>query len=763
MDAKINVRPGTNVDSPSPNVKGDATQSHEPSSIIPGGSGSFFWSESAADSPDQALKSPQSPTELAQVGPEILTDGTTRNDPGIGSYDSTDNSLAHDSNQKLLTSLLGCFIKARGHKDSMKGISEKVRRVLQEQPNIDVNELIDGQSILHVACRYGQLQLLKDVLKRPNANVNVMTRDGLAGLHIACHQNNPNVAVVKTLLQSTHIDVNIRDGATFRTPLHVAALQGNHTPMKMLLDKAETDLQSKDLDGYLPVHYAAAHPIRPRIVMFAEDDKEDEDDSDDILLRLCEIEDINARTHQEQGLLHLAAQAGNTTALKVFLAQPGLDINMVDAHGDTALHLVEDTIVAGMLLDKGIDANIQNADGNTALHSALVERCMTGLADLLLHHTKLDGDLPNKKGEQFMHLAAAKWGIETFNRVTAKCLPRSGNVQAANGETVLHIAARVGDIDIIKRLLDIPGIDLNVQDEVGQSPLHLSCGKGHISVVQTLLNDPFTHINARDAWRQTPLHLACKEGHLEIVRLLLNHFHVDVEAADLRGWTPLHYASQSALGEPIVRALLPFTLDIDKQGLANGETALHVAALGGHFSIVRSLLEQGADPRITCTGLVGSDGVNGQDAAGVASKIEIVDLIRHYRWRKVSIIPDPLSDSQKTLLKSHASGVYISWVWPRNEDLPDGHGDSPRRRRRRIFPDIRPVHDIYDGLENHSLFDASRWQLRSSSLNEKKGPHDLIITERQRATKWVHFSAQSVSNIKPATNMQSMSSSGPRK
>ncbi|KAH8773678.1 ankyrin repeat protein, partial [Diaporthe sp. PMI_573] len=95
---------------------------------------------------------------------------------------------------------------------------------------------------------------------------------------------------------------------------------------------------------------------------------------------------------------------------------------------------------------------------------------------------------------------------------------------------------------------------------------------------------------------QTPLHLACKEGHLEIVRLLLNHFQVDVEAADLRGWTPLHYASQSALGEPIVCALLPFALDIDKQGLANGETALHVAALGGHFSIVRSLLEQGADP-----------------------------------------------------------------------------------------------------------------------------------------------------------------------
>lgn len=739
MDAKINASTCADVDSPSPTVEGYANQRHEPSSILPQGSGSSFWSERAADPPEQVLKSPQF---TPKVGPDVLGDGMTRGDPGVGSSDSADNDCLPDLVQESLTSLVGPLITGQNKKGFTKTISDRVRRVLQEHPNVDVNELIDGQSILHLACRHGPLQLLKDVLERPNANVNVKTSDGLAGLHIACRAD--KIAVVEALLQSPDIDINIRDGENSRTPLHIATMQGNQAPMKMLLDMAGIDLQSRDIDGSLPVHYAAANPIRSIKWRFTKDVGNDH--RNDILHRFCENGAINARTHEKRGPLHLAAQARNTAALKAFLAQPGVNINMRDAHGDTALHLAADIDVAGMLLNRGIDANIKNVDGNTALHSAL-EECKTELVDLLLQHTKLDEDMPNEKGELFMHQAAAKFGIETFNRIAATSLSRNVNVPTANGETVLHIASRAGDIEIVRYLLGIPGIDLNVQNKNGSSPLHFACENGHIGTVQSLLENLFTYVNARDAWRQTPLHLACKEGNLDIVRLLFNNANLDTDATDLRGWTPLHYASQCPLGELIVCELLPFTSDIDKQGLAHGETALHLAASVGNFRTVQSLLEHGADPRITCTGLVVSNGANGQDAAGVASKIEIVDLIRHYRWRKVSIIPDPLSNPQKTLLGRHAGGVYIFWVWPGTESLSHGHGKVPKRRRRRILPDIRAVHEMYNGLSEPDLFDETKWQLRSASLNEEKRPHGVSTSDRQRATKWVHFSAQSVSSI----------------
>lgn len=740
MDAKIDASTCADVDSPSPAVEGYANQRHEPSSILPQGSGSSFWSERVANSPEQVLKSPQS---TAKVGPDALDDGMTRDDPGIGPSGSADNNCLPDSIRESLTSLVRPLIIRQNKKGFTKTIGDRVRRVLREHPNVDVNdELIDGQSILHLACRHGPLQLLKDVLERPNTNVNVKTSDGVAALHIACRAD--NVAVVEALLQSPDIDINIRDGEDSRTPLHIAALQGNQALMKMLLDMTGIDLQSTDIDGSLPVHYAAANPIRPIKWRSTKDILSDR--PNDILQRLGENGAINARTHEKRGPLHLAAQARNTAALKAFLEQPGLDINMIDAHGDTALHLVECIDIAGMLLNGGLDPNIKNVDGNTALHSALEDR-KTELVELLLQHTKLDENMPNEKGELFMHLAAANSGIETFNRIAATSLPRNVNIPTANGETVLHIASRAGDIEIVRYLLSIPGIDLNVQNENGSSPLHLACENGHIGTVQSLLDNLFTYVNARDAWRQTPLHLACKEGYLDIVRLLFNNANLDTDAADLRGWTPLHYASQCPLGEVIVSELLPFTIDVDKQGLAHGETALHLAASGGHFRTVQSLLEHGADPRITCTGLVVSNGANGQDAAGVASKIEIVDLIRHYRWRKVSIIPDPLSNSQKTLLERHAGGVYIFWVWPRTESLSNGPGKIPKRRRRRILPDIRAVHEMYSGLTEPEVFDETKWQLRSSSLNEKKRPHGVSTSERQRATKWVHFSAQSVSKI----------------
>jgi ankyrin repeat protein len=676
------------------------------------------------------MNRPQLPAEMAQAN-------ATEFETGINSSNATDGSLLN-SDQDLLRILLEPLLRGTKQRLIIRRITRKIESAL-EKPNINVNELFDGQSILHIACRYGQSNLVMKVLKRPDADVNIKNSDGLTGLHIACRAGSyEHVVVVEALLESPHIDVNIRDPATCRTPLHIAALQGNQASMKMLLKIPSIDLQSTDTDGYLPVHYAAAHPMSPVGVTFAEDIEAH--DTNEILLRLCKVEDINAKTSQGLGLLHLAAQAGNTRALKVLLARPGLDINMVETHGNTALHLVEDASVAGILLGGGMDANVQNADGNTALHLAL-ERSMAPLVDLFLQHTNLDGDIPNKKGDRLMHIAAAKCDPETFDWITATCLPRDVNVPGANGETVLHIAARVWQINIAKRLLNMPGIDLNAQDDAGRTPLHLSCEQGHLEFVQCLLDDPFTHVNARDRWRQTPLHIVCKEGHSGIVRLLLSHVHTDAEPTDLRGWTPLHYASQSAYGEPIVSDLLKFTLDVDKKGLANGETALHVAALGGRFNIVRNLLEQGADPHITCTGLVGSDSCKSQDAAGVASKMEIVDLIRDYRWRKPSIIPDPLSDSQKTLLASRASDVCIFWVWPRADD----HGIGSRPRRRGLLPDIRAVHEIYDNLADPDPYSEIQGQLKSSSLKKNNNFDKQTITGRNRATKWVHFSAQSVS------------------
>lgn len=756
MEEQLTISNGAGANSPILNGEDDATpMGHEPSSLPHQDAtfqNTFFWPEGTNNLPCQELNPSQATTESAQIAPEFLNPDTMPNMIGIGSqaqldWGSNENTFHED--QQSWRSVMRTMLRARYKKKTSTKV--KFRRILEKYLDVDVNELVDGQGILHDACRLNQLDLLDVILERSEVNVNLKTHEGLAGLHIACEEN--NVSVVVRLLQSPQIDVNIRDSANFRTPLHFAAMQGNQELMRRLLDVANVDERAKAADGYLPVHYAAAHPMQAIQSWFSDDAK---DDTDDVLLRLCAQGAVNARNAQGRGPLHLAAQAGHIAALRVFLAHPELDINVRDAYGDTALHLAESTGVAGLLLEKGLDVNVQNTDGNTALHCALQFRSAE-LIHFLMDHTKLDSDIQNKKGEHYMHIAATKWDLQTFKQFVATPPDRNLNLSDGNGETALHIAARSENIDIVEYLLSIPSTAVNARDKMGRTSLHLACEKGHIEIVKRLLIHPSIYVNAPDRESSKPLHLACGKGHLEVVWALLANKQTKVEAENEDGFTPLHIASLSTFGEPIVCELLRAGIDVNRQVRVTGATALHFASLKGHFKTVLSLLEHGADPGITCKGLVGPDRSIGKDAAGVADNIEIIDLIRHYRWRKISLVPSPLSYPQASLLKRHASGVYVMWEWPRAENTPRAHSKSLNHKRQRLLPDISPVYKIYARPAHDSEKPyryEGEWQLRyqkrrSPMVSSKKrnGRHLMDSFERQ-PTKWVHFSAQNVSNSK---------------
>lgn len=51
----------------------------------------------------------------------------------------------------------------------------------------------------------------------------------------------------------------------------------------------------------------------------------------------------------------------------------------------------------------------------------------------------------------------------------------------------LHAAARVGDIDMLQRLLAEPGTDVNAADEEGCTPLHWAADGNHVEAVALLL------------------------------------------------------------------------------------------------------------------------------------------------------------------------------------------------------------------------------------------------------------------------------------
>jgi ankyrin repeat protein len=83
-------------------------------------------------------------------------------------------------------------------------------------------------------------------------------------------------------------------------------------------------------------------------------------------------------------------------------------------------------------------------------------------------------------------------------------------------------AARFGDVEKIKALLNAdPGL-VFAKDKDGLTPLHIAAWKGRAAVVELLLSHK-ADVNARDADGETPLHYATPASSKDVRNLLRQH------------------------------------------------------------------------------------------------------------------------------------------------------------------------------------------------------------------------------------------------
>jgi uncharacterized protein len=90
-----------------------------------------------------------------------------------------------------------------------------------------------------------------------------------------------------------------------------------------------------------------------------------------------------------------------------------------------------------------------------------------------------------------------------------------------NGETVIQVAAREGEADIVQHLLDAKA-DINAATPItGYTALHGAAESGHLNIVKMLANAG-ADVNAELSDGQTPLHLAAAKDHEPVVAFLLD-------------------------------------------------------------------------------------------------------------------------------------------------------------------------------------------------------------------------------------------------
>jgi ankyrin repeat protein len=130
--------------------------------------------------------------------------------------------------------------------------------------------------------------------------------------------------------------------------------------------------------------------------------------------------------------------------------------------------------------------------------------------------------------------------------VTQILLAHRANVHAAtaSSQTVLHGAARIGDIKLVRSLVNV-GANFRARNAKGETTLHIAARTASVQTVQYLMEEG-VEVYIVTSSSQSVMHAACSLGTITtlpaitIILEMLLEAGVDVNAKDITGATPLH-------------------------------------------------------------------------------------------------------------------------------------------------------------------------------------------------------------------------------
>ncbi|VFQ61941.1 unnamed protein product [Cuscuta campestris] len=320
--------------------------------------------------------------------------------------------------------------------------------------------------------------------------------------------------------------------------------------------------------------------------------------------------------------------------------------------------------------------------GNLGEAVAIIGRCAgEGELDELLSRQ-------NQSGETALYIAAEYGYVELVEEMVKHYVLRSAALKSRNGFDSFHVAAKRGDIEIVRVLLEaFPQLSVTF-DQSNTTALHTAAAQGHAEVVNFLLetNSGLATIARNNG--KTALHSSARNGHVEVVKGLLKKDPSIAKCRDRKGQTALHMAAKG-LSVVVVDELLLAEPSLTTMVDGKGNTAMHIAARKGRVEIVRTLLKHNG---------VNGEAINGSgetplDTAEKNGHSEIATLLSDHSFRRakdlnVAAQPKRSAKELKQTVSDIKHGVRDQLV----------HTHQTQKRVQKIVKRIDKMHS--EGLNN---------------------------------------------------------------
>ncbi|MBO6506197.1 MAG: ankyrin repeat domain-containing protein [Kordiimonadaceae bacterium] len=246
----------------------------------------------------------------------------------------------------------------------------------------------------------------------------------------------------------------------------------------------------------------------------------------------------------------MMAAAYNNGELVNLLLSNDADVNLADSNGDPAINWAAYygyTDIAEQLLTAG--ANTEQVGHGNPRQIAM----RRGHQDFVrLMARRADIQLPSPNTALLIDAIEAQ---NTGALIDALAIGASANAKDFTGRPVLGMAARTGNVELVKRLLEAGGV-VDAPDEIGFTPLMEAARDGKIEVVRFLLAEGANpnHASEASALFLTPMHMAGLSGSADMVQLLADAG-ADIDPVGREGGTPLMWAMSESKLEATIRLL----------------------------------------------------------------------------------------------------------------------------------------------------------------------------------------------------------------